>query len=115
MSEDIKTRLLAERVIDEANYGKVEIEGVGTVTVRGFTRAEMMIMEKRFPGQKDLAGQERLTLAWCMIDPVMTEDEVAQWQKVSPAMEINRVSMEINRLSGITRGADKEQYKSIRE
>lgn len=106
--EDLKARLLADRV--GTNAGTVEIDGVGAITVRGMTRYEFMLLNKRFtePGPE----QERETLAMCMIDPVMTVADVEQWQRVSPAVEINAVAMEINRLSGIGPGADKEAYKS---
>lgn len=105
---DLKARLLADRVLD--NTGTVEIDGVGTITVRGMTRFEFMMLNKKFgePGPE----QERETLAMCMIDPAMTPDDVKQWQMASPAVEINMVAAEINRLSGIGKGADKEAYKS---
>lgn len=105
---DLKSRLLADRVAD--NTGTVEIEGVGTVTVRGLTRFEFMMLNKKYgdPGPE----QERETLAMCMVQPAMTVAEVEMWQKVSPATEINLVASEINRLSGIGKGADKEAYKS---
>lgn len=105
---DIKARLLANRVQD--NTGTVEIEGVGTVTVRGLTRYEFAMLGKRYP--EPCAEQEQATLALTMIDPEMTEDDIAAWQKASPATEINKVATEVNRLSGIGRGAEKEAYKS---
>lgn len=105
---DIKARLLADRVT--ANTGTVEIEGVGPVTVRGLTRFEFAMLNKRHPevGQQ----QEAETIAICMVDPPLTVADVEQWQKSAPAMELNTVAAKINELSGIAKGADKEAYKS---
>lgn len=108
---DLKMRLLANRVI--GNTGEVEIEGVGTVTVRGLTRYEFAMLGKKYPEAG--AEQEQETLALAMVDPPMTVAEVAEWQRSSPATEINEVATEINRLSGIGRAAEKEAYKSTGE
>ncbi len=108
---DIKARLLADRVT--GNTDTVEIEGVGTVTVRGLTRFEFAMLGKKYPE----AGpeQERDTLSIAMVDPEMSPAEIEAWQKASPIDEINRVAMEVNRLSGIGKAAEKEAYKSTAE
>ena len=91
----------------------IEIPGVGVVTVRGLTRYEFLLVQKRADGDPNKA--ERITLATCMVDPEMTEKDVEEWQKVSPPAEINAVAMVVNRLSGIGPDAPKEAYKSIRD
>lgn len=95
-----KSALLADRVSDKT--AEVEIEGVGTVTVRALSRWEMIQGGKL----EDLA-QERFILSKAMIDPPMGEHDVAEWQKCSPPGEINKVATVVNQLSGIGQGADK--------
>lgn len=84
---------------------EVEIPGVGTVTVRGLSRFEMVGVQKL--QEKGVLVHERAILAMGMVDPAMTEDDVAQWQKASPAAEINEVAKKINELSGIGKAAAK--------
>jgi hypothetical protein len=101
-----KSKLLANRVPE----GTVDIPGVGTITVRGLSRQEMKDLEE-WQG-KDHMVWERKTLALCMVDPPMTEGDIAAWQAGSPATEINDVAMKVNELSGISKNASKEAYKS---
>jgi len=98
-----KSALLAQRV--GVDTEEVEIPGVGTVTVRGLSRFEFLLCQKRFPD--DAMASERASLALAMVEPELTEDEVGQWQKSSQPDEINRVALVVNRLSGIGEGADK--------
>lgn len=100
---------LINQTLPEAD---VEIPGVGTVRVRGLTRYEMQMIWKLEAGDE---VKERKNLALAMVDPPMSEAEVEAWQKSSPAGQINRVAMEVNRLSGIGRDAEKEAYKSVRD
>lgn len=100
-----KSKLLANRV----PTGEIEIPGVGTLKVRGLSRQELIDAQK-WEGLE----QERKILTAALIDPKLTEDEVAQWQAGSPANEINDVAMRINELSGIAQGAAKESFKSVR-
>ena len=95
-----KSALLADRVSDKT--AEVEIEGVGTVTVRALSRWEMIQGGKL----EDLA-QERFILSKAMVDPPMAEHDVAAWQKSSIPGEINKVATVVNQLSGIGQGADK--------
>lgn len=88
----------------------VEIPGLGTVRVRGLSREEMLNSDA---GELPTLLAERRLLAKGMVDPAMTEDEIALWQAASPAMEINIVSAKINELSGISAGVAKEAYKSL--
>lgn len=94
-----------------SNTEKVEIPGVGTVTIRGLSRLEFIMAQKLADG--DVLVQERYTLSKAMIDPPMTEQDVERWQSISGPMEINEVAKAVNRLSGVTPGAAKEAYKSV--
>jgi hypothetical protein len=101
-SEDLKARVLAARL----PKGKVSIEGVGDVTVRGMTRDEIFDSPRDDP-----RAAERWVLSRCIIDPVLTEDDIAEWQKSAPAGELNDVSNEVNRLSGIQQA--KERFPKV--
>ncbi len=104
-----KSELTRDRVTTKT--ATVEIEGVGTITVRGLTRYEFAVSQKKY--EDDPFAQERCTLAMAMVDPVMTEADVEAWQKASPFAEINEVAMKVNALSGIGKEAQKEAYKSV--
>lgn len=97
-----KSALLADRVT--GTTAEVEIEGVGTITVRALSRWEMIQGGKL---ADDPMGQERFILSKAMVDPPMAEHDVAEWQKCSPPGEINKVAAKVNELSGIGQGADK--------
>lgn len=108
-SEDLKQRVLAARM----PKGPVEIPNVGTLTVRGMSRAEIQqVNDLKIDGvEADTLAKERWTLSRCVIDPQFTEDEIGVWQENSPAGEINPVALEINRLSGI--GQAKERFPQV--
>lgn len=103
-----KAALLTERL----PRGEVEIPDVGTVTVRGLTRFELLLAGKIADG--DVATTEQHMVSMGLVDPELTPAEVEQWQKCSPAGEIAPVVAMINELSGVTREAQKEAYKSVR-
>jgi len=86
----------------------VQIPGKGSVRVRGATRGEVFVMQKtRKKG--DVAADERKTIALCMVEPKLTEDEVAAWQDTAPAGELEPVAAKIRELSGLSEGADKSR------
>jgi hypothetical protein len=99
MSDDLKARLLKPRVPE----GTVDLEGVGTVRVRGLSRGEVFMTQQA----KGVEAMERKILALGMLDPALTEAEVKAWQENSPAGEIEPVSEKIRELSGLVTGADK--------
>ncbi|SCG38246.1 hypothetical protein [Micromonospora zamorensis] len=104
-----KTKLTAQTLPS----GTVEVEGVGEVHVRGLSRFELLLAGK--VGGDDVALMERKMLSFAMTDPEMTEKDVEAWQKTSPAGQIAPVVAKVNELSGVSRGASKEAYKSLRE
>ncbi|MFJ8685056.1 hypothetical protein [Micromonospora wenchangensis] len=104
---DLKQRLLTPH-LDEA---AVEVAGLGTVTVRALNRWELLAAGKT--EKQGVAAMERAILAFAMVDPTMTEDEVGQWQKAAPPGEIQPVLARVNELSGIGQSAAKEAYKSV--
>lgn len=103
-----KAALFADRLPRE----DVEIPGVGTVTVRGLSRAELLLAGKL--SDQGAAAMERRMLAFAMVDPEMSEGDVERWQGACPAGEIQPIVAAVNRLSGIGKDAEKEAYKSLR-
>jgi hypothetical protein len=88
---------------------EVEIPGVGTVTVRGMSRMELMLAAK----PDDHMEQEALLLHWCMVDPALSKSDAKRWQESSLPDEIAKVTEKIRDLSGIKPGGDREVAKSV--
>lgn len=89
---------------------EVEIPGVGTVRVRGLSRAEIL-------SARALSGEdatERFILLVALVDPQLTADEVVQWHGSATTAEMSLVLSAIKDLSGLEVGADKAAYKSVR-
>ena len=89
----------------------VELPGLGVVRVRGLTREEMLHAPK---AEDEPLLMERYMLATALVDPVLTQDEVARWQSVSPADEMTPLVHKINELSGIGKPAEKAAYEAFR-
>lgn len=106
MDEGLKARLLTPRVPE----GTVELEGIGTVRVRGLSRGEVYMTQQA----KGVEAMERKILALGLLDPPMTEAEVGEWQRNSPAGEMEPVAEKIRQLSGLTTGADKAAVQTFR-
>lgn len=88
---------------------EVEVPGVGVVRVRALSRAEAMQMQ----GVSGTEAIERKMLAMALVDPVLTEDEVGQWQQVSIAGELEPVTNKVAELSGMNDDAAKVMYKEF--
>lgn len=101
-----KASLLARRL----GEGEHEIPGFGTVRVRGMSREELLQWRSL-----DGAVGDRKMLAACLLDPVLTEDEVATWEKHATPMEIKGVVDAILNLSGMGEGASKSGVSGVRE
>lgn len=107
MDEDLKARLLKPRIAE----ADVEIPGLGTVRVRGLTRVEAIMVQK-MDGPE---AYDRMTISLGMVNPPMTQAEAGQWQRSSPAGEIDPVTDKIAELSGMTKRAGKEVYKEFED
>lgn len=106
MNDDLKARMLKPR-IEESD---VEVEGVGTLRVRGLTRGEVFEVQQC----KTSDASERKILTLAMVDPPLTEGEARVWQENSPAGEIEPVVDKIRELSGLSEGADKSGVPTVR-
>lgn len=89
----------------------VEVDGIGVVRVRALSRAEAT----RFKGKHDVEILERQMLAVALVDPKLTEDEVARWQEVAPAGELQVVVDTIVELSGMKKDVGKQNYADFRD
>lgn len=114
--DDLKARLLANRLPEE----EVEIPGVGSVTVRGLSHAEVLLMQKSInavdPEKIDPARAliiQRKLVAAGLVKPKMTEGEVRRWQENGKFGELDPVSDAISRLSGLEELAVKAAHKSV--
>lgn len=100
MERATKESLLASRLKSE----EVEIEGVGTVVVRGLSRWEMVEVQK---AEDDRQRQDNLALSYGLVEPRLAEHEVMAWRKAGGVMEIETIARKINELSGIGKDAAK--------
>jgi hypothetical protein len=92
-----KATLLAKRA---GSTRDVELPGVGTVTVRGLTRAEVKACK-----DEDGNTAENKLIAKGLVDPELSEDEVAEWLESAPAGEFVAVMTALSELSGLADGA----------
>jgi hypothetical protein len=88
--------------------GEIELSGIGTIRVRGLTRAEAFLLQQL----NNTEIIERRMIAITMVDPPLTESEVGKWQKASSAGELEAVTSKIQQLSGMGDAATKAVYKS---
>lgn len=102
-----KTDLLKKR------FGVVdfEIPEVGTVQIRPLSRAEALTVQGV---EMDAAEMEQKLVSMAMVEPKLTENDVKTWQENSPAGELEPVTQEIARISGLTQDAAKDAVKTFR-
>lgn len=80
----------------------VELPDVGTVKVRGLTKAEVQAHTDE-DGEVNEAG----LIATGLVDPVLTIEEVVEWLTVAPVGDYADVMTAIRDLSGLNREAAK--------
>jgi len=97
---DLKARLLSNRLGEKT----IDIEGVGEVRVRGLSRAEVLLVSKS-GGNAELL--ERKILHHGVVDPQVSEKDVAVLQKNAPSGDLEKLVDAINELSGLGQGAQK--------
>lgn len=100
-----KAKLLAGR----RETAEVEVEGVGTFTVRALSRAEVLAFKR---DGMTLAEVEALMLSMALVDPELTVNEATTWQQNATATEVGAVVDVITKLSGLEVRADKAALKS---
>lgn len=102
-----KSKLLASRGL---GLHTVDLGELGEVKVRALTRAEAL----DFEGEHDERAAEVGLLALALVEPKLTEDEIRQWQEVSPAGEMAPIVVKVMAISGMTAEAPKETVKGFR-
>lgn len=114
MAKADKAKLLAKRSDTPTGFPEedVEIPGFGTVRVRGLSRFEVLHLQN---GPRSALALEQRTVAMGLVDPVMSEDEVKQWQKVAAAGELDILSQTIGRLSGMFEKSTKKAYQDFED
>ncbi len=86
------------------------IPDLGEVEVRGLSRAEVIQMQSC----ANVDEMEVKTLAFGMVEPSLTEDEVRQWRSTKESQEIRPVSDKILELSGLGPDQQTEKERSFR-
>lgn len=102
-----KQALLAERGI---GLTEVDLGEFGVVKVRALSRQEAL----KFQGEHDELSAEVKLLAVALVEPSLTEDEVRQWQKVSPAGELQPVVLAVLKASGMETTAPRQAMRDFR-
>lgn len=100
MTDDLKARLLKSRLVEKT----IDVPGIGAVRVRGLSRGEVLLIGKAAANPIQL---EQKILAAGMVEPKLTEKDVATWQRSASSGELELIVAEINELTGLNSGADK--------
>lgn len=112
MQEATLEGLLAKREPTDSGFPEkwVPVEGVGKVLVRGLSRLEVLWINKVAKNPEEV---EQITLARAMLKPKMTEEKVKAWQGVAVGGEIDPITAEVGKLSGMLKGASKAAYMAF--
>src|SRR5690349_14814183 len=95
----------------EGNRREVTLPSGASVVVRGLTRQEALGVDGE---EMDALELERRMLSCALVDPVMTEDEVGEWQAVASAGELGPLVDAILDLSGMTTEAPNRAARRFR-
>lgn len=88
----------------ELREEEFEVRPGKTIRIRALTRAEMI---QGATLEENRHKQEQYLLSRAVVSPVLTEEDVKQWQRRAAFMEVEHVSRAVNRLSGVGRDAAK--------
>ncbi len=89
---------------------EVEVPGVGTVVVRGLSRAEVVQMQAA--GSPD--AMENRMMAAAMVEPPLTVEEVVEWRAEAPSEVVRPISDAILALSGLVEGDQTAKERNFR-
>src|SRR5690242_13803211 len=96
----------------KARFPEADVEiGIGKVRVRGLSRAEVMKIAKAadakgVDGDRGLALEQKM-LFMAMVEPELTEAEVAEWYEMATVGELEPVIEKVQELSGMLQGQSK--------
>ncbi len=88
----------------------VEVPGVGTLTVRALSRAEVV----SFQALSSADELENATLAAGMVEPSLSLEEAARWRSIAGNEDVKAVSDAILELSGLGEGAQAAKERRFR-
>jgi hypothetical protein len=90
----------------------VEIPGLGTIRVRGMSRAE--VVDDLYEVDRSVAGAfECRLLSLAVVAPALTEEEAGEWRRAATGDEVRVVIDKINELSSLTKEQAKAAYKEL--
>lgn len=90
-----------------------EIQGVGTVKIRPLTRAEVLRLRGHDPS--DVAKIEQIFISSSLVEPKLSEADVAEWQENSAAGELGPLTDRIVEISGLLTDSPKQAVATFRE
>lgn len=103
--DDLKARLLKPRLPED----EVDVPGIGTIRVRGLSRAEAITVK----GHQGTDKFEQMVLVFGVVDPALSEDEVSGWLQAASFDELDPVLTKIGQLSGLMDDSAKEVYREF--
>ena len=103
-----RAEILARKV--HGNTEHVDLGNGDEVVVRGLTRGESHELTKR---QEDFVFVEIQALAWGIVEPAMTFDDVLAWCNGDESGVVQKVVNKIQQMSGSEPGQGKEATKSL--
>lgn len=89
----------------------VELDGVGQVRVRALSRTECLRIRDL---KDDQAAMERAIIALGLIEPALTDEDVAAWHEQAVPGEVDTLLTAIQSLSALGEGAAKSGVPAIR-
>ncbi len=89
----------------------VEVPGLGSVTVRGLSRAEVVRLQGECATPDELENE---TLAAGMVEPALSVEEAATFRANAPSDVVRAISDPILALSGLGRGQQTEKERRFR-
>lgn len=91
---------------------EVDLPGLGTVRVRGLSRAEVLTLSEM---KGDTGRLERAIIRLGVADPQLSDGEVAAWYESAPAGHTDLIVDAVSVLSGMSKEAPKSGVLGIRE
>lgn len=89
----------------------VEVPGLGSVTVRGLSRAEVVHLQVSCTTPDELENE---TLAAGMVEPALSVEEAAGFRANAPSDVVRAISDPILALSGLAGGQQTEKERRFR-
>jgi hypothetical protein len=76
--------------------GTVDLPGIGTVRIRGLSRAEVLAVAAMEPADREIRS-----ISYGLVDPALNEDEAAAWRSNVTSDVVRILNEEVLRLSGM--------------